>query len=184
VAYYAQIAPLHERLGVPIPRVGLRAHALAAPKRIVRYYERFGIDPRETFTSADEILTSREPAGVAEVQSITREAEGQLLEAISRIREIALPADHALARSISRSIGHLQFHFGKLSERAVRGLVRKDRERHSALRELVATFYPDRSVQDRSVAWFALWCEFGNHLLEALVDCVEPDTNVCRIVSL
>jgi uncharacterized protein YllA (UPF0747 family) len=184
VAYYAQIAPLHELLGLPIPRVALRAHALAAPKRVVRYYERFGIDPRETFASADDILAGHEPAGVAEVQSVTRDAEQMLLDAIAKIREIALPADHALTRAVNRSIGHIQYHFNKLSERAIRGLVRKDRERYAALRELVATFYPDRIVQDRSVAWFALWCEYGDHLLNTLVDSVEPDANVCTVVSL
>ncbi len=184
VAYYAQIAPLHDLLGVPLPRVGLRAHALAAPKRVVRYYERFGIAPRETFAPADDILAAHDPAGVSEVQAITRDAEENLLEAIARIREIALPADHALTRAVNRSIGHLQYHFGKLSQRAIRGLVRKDSERYAALRELVATFYPDQVVQDRCVAWFALWCEFGDHLLNTLVDAVEPDANVCTIASL
>jgi uncharacterized protein YllA (UPF0747 family) len=184
VAYYAQIAPLHKMLGLTMPRVALRAHALVAPKRIVRFYERFDIDPRETFKPADDILAAHEPAGVAAVQDITRDARQQLFEAIEKIRALALPADHALNRSIHRSIGHLDYHFRKLSERAVRGLVRKDHERHAALRELVATFYPDRIVQDRCVAWFALQCERGNHLLDRLVDCVEPDSAVCRIVSM
>jgi hypothetical protein len=150
----------------------------------VRLYERFGIDPRDTFTSADALATAHVPEGVAEVESITAKAQEQLFEAIEKIRAIALPADHALNRAINRSIGHLDYHFRKLSERAVRGLARKDRERYAALRELVATFYPDRTVQDRSVAWFALWTEFGDHLLDTLVNCVEPDSNVCRIVSL
>lgn len=184
VAYYAQIAPLHEMLGVTQPRVALRAHAIVAPKRIVRYYERFDIDPRETFKPADEILAAHEPAGVAEVEGITSEAQGQLLEAIEKIRTIALPADHALNRSIERSIGHLGYHFRKLSERAIRGLVRKDRDRYIALRELVATFYPDRIVQDRCVSWFALQSEGGKPLLDTLVDCAEPDSAVCRIASL
>jgi bacillithiol biosynthesis cysteine-adding enzyme BshC len=184
VSYYAQIAPLYDLLGITLPRVALRAHALAGPRRIVRYYERFGIDPRETFASVDELLAAREPAGVAEVQNITTEAQKQLFDAIGKIRDIALPADHALGRSINRSIGHLDYHFRKLTERAVRGLTRKDRERYAALRELVATFYPDRTVQDRAVAWFALWCDFGNHLLDALIECVEPDSGVCRIVGL
>jgi uncharacterized protein YllA (UPF0747 family) len=184
VAYYAQIAPLHALLGVAQPRVALRAHALVAPRRIVRYYERFAIDPAETFTSADALASAREPARVAEVESITRDAQARLFDAIEKIRTIALPADHALARSVRRSIGHLEYHFAKLSERAVRGLVRKDRERYEALRELVATFYPDRTAQDRSVAWYAYWSDHDKHLLDALVDCVLPDSDVCKIVSL
>src|SRR5437868_4207883 len=70
VAYYAQIASLHEMLGVPMPRVALRGHALVAPKRIARLFERFGLDAREIFMSADAILAEREAPGVAEVHEI------------------------------------------------------------------------------------------------------------------
>src|SRR5262249_25296297 len=68
VAYYAQIAPLHEMLGISMPRVALRAHALVAPKRIARAIERFDIKPEEVFTSAEELLSAREPEGVAKIR--------------------------------------------------------------------------------------------------------------------
>lgn len=184
VAYYAQIAPLHELLGIAMPRVALRAHALVAPKRIVRYFSRFGIEPHEVFASPDAILAEHEPRGVAEVESVATKARAHLEEQIARIRELALPADHALARSINRSIGHIDYHFRKLTERAIRGLVRKDRDRYAALKELVAALHPDRIVQDRCVAWIAYWLEHGSLLLDRLVECVEPDSATCKIVSL
>ncbi|HEX3109346.1 MAG TPA: bacillithiol biosynthesis BshC, partial [Thermoanaerobaculia bacterium] len=149
VAYYAQIASLHELLGIPMPRVALRGHALVAPKRIARLFERFGLEAREIFMPADAILAEREAPGVAEVHEIAERAHANLAAEITRIGEIALPAEHALARAINRSIGHIEYHFDKLAERAIRGLVRKEKERWTALRELVATFHPDGHVQDR-----------------------------------
>lgn len=184
VAYYAQIASLHELLGVPMPRVALRGHALVAPKRIVRLFERFGLDAREIFTSADQILGEREAPGVAEVHAIAERARANLAAEITRIGEIALPAEHALSRAINRSIGHIEYHFDKLAERAVRGLVRKERERWTALRELVATFHPDGHVQDRIVGWFAYWNQFGNHLATRMIDCIEPDAPSFSVISL
>jgi uncharacterized protein YllA (UPF0747 family) len=184
VAYYAQIATLHEMLGVPMPRVALRGHALVAPKRVARLFERFGLEAREIFTSADTILAEREAPGVAEVGRIAERARASLAAEITRIGEIALPADHALARAINRSIGHIEYHFDKLTERAVRGLVRKEKERWTALRELVATFHPDGHVQDRVVGWFAYWCQFGNHLAERMIDCIEPDAPSFNVISL
>jgi uncharacterized protein YllA (UPF0747 family) len=184
VSYYAQIGSLHSLLGVPMPRVGLRGHALLAPKRVVRYFERFGIAPEEVFSNADDVLAEREPKGVAEVHAIRDEAKRDLMKQIERISDLALPADHALARSIHRSIGHLEYHFDKLAERAVRGLVRKDRERYAAVKELIATLYPDRIVQDRIVGWFASWCEAGSFLVERLVDEIEPDSDGFKVVSL
>ncbi len=184
VAYYAQIAPLYELLGVPLPRVALRGHALVAPKRVVRLFSRFDIDAERVFASPDEILAAREPAGVDEVKSLARAARRDLAARITQIGEIALPAEHALARAISRSIGHIEYHFDKLTERAIRGLVRKDRERHAAARELVSTFYPDGHVQDRVVAWFAYWARFGQHLVDTLVDGIEPDADTFNILGL
>jgi bacillithiol synthase len=184
VAYYAQIAPLHELLGIPLPRVALRGHALVAPKRVVRLFPRFDISPEDVFAAPDRILAARHPAGVDEVKSIAEEAQRELAERITRIGEIALPAEHALARAISRSIGHIEYHFGKLTERAIRGLVRKDRERYAAARELVSTFYPDGHVEDRVVGWFAYWHRFGQHLVDTLVAEIEPDADVFKILGL
>ncbi|HEX2060289.1 MAG TPA: bacillithiol biosynthesis BshC, partial [Thermoanaerobaculia bacterium] len=184
VAYYAQIAPLHELLGVSMPRVALRGHVLVAPKRVVRAITRYGIDPADAFTAADRILAEREPEGVARIREIAEQGKRELMARIGEISELALPADHSLAGSIQRSIGHLEYHFDKLSERAIKGLVRKDRERYAATRELVATLHPDGHVQDRIASWFAYWCEHGQTLVERIIDELEPDSACFRIVEL
>jgi uncharacterized protein YllA (UPF0747 family) len=184
VAYYAQIAPLHDLLGVPMPRVGLRGHALVAPRRVVKAMERYAIEPREVFSGADALLAAREPEGVAEIKTVARRARQNLAEELTRIGEIALPADHALARAVSRSIGHIEYHFDKLVERSVRGLARKDRERWSAVRELVSILHPDGHVQDRVVGWIAYWRELGDDLVARLIEEVEPDAPFCNIVAV
>ncbi len=184
VAYYAQIAPLHEMLGIAMPRIALRGHALVAPKRVVKAMERYAIEPHEVFASADAILAEREPEGVARIRELAEEGKRELLKRIEQIGELALPADHSLAGSINKSIGHLEFHFNKLGERAIKGLVRKEKERYAATRELVATLYPDRHVQDRVVSWFAYWCTYGQHLVDRVVDEVEPDSAFFKVVKL
>jgi len=184
VAYYAQIAPLHDLLGVPMPRVALRAHELLAPKRIVRTVARYDIAPDEIFAGTDALLATREPAGVAEVTAIADHARRELTEKITRIGEIALPAEHALARAINRSIGHIEYHFNKLTERAIRGLARKDRERYAAVRELVSTLVPDGKPQDRVAGWFGYWQQYEQHLIDRMIEEAEQDEDVCKVVSL
>jgi bacillithiol synthase len=184
VAYYAQIAPLHEMLNVPMPQVALRAHELLAPKRLGRSVERYDIKLEEIFLGADSVLATREPAGVAEVKAIAEKAKRALAADITRIGEIALPAEHALARAINKSIGHIEYHFGKLTERAIRGLARKDRERYAAVRELVATLVPDGAPQDRVTGWFGYWQEYGPHLVERMIQDAAQDEDVCKVVSL
>jgi bacillithiol synthase len=184
VAYYAQIAPLHEMLNVPMPRVALRAHEMLAPKRLARTVERYDIKAEEIFAGADAVLATREPAGVAEIKFIAEKAKRALAADMTRIGEIGLPAEHALARAINKSIGHIEYHFGKLTERAIRGLARKDRERYAAVRELVATLVPDGAPQDRVTGWFGYWQQYGSHLVSQMIAEAAQDENVCKVVSL
>ncbi|HET7433568.1 MAG TPA: bacillithiol biosynthesis BshC [Thermoanaerobaculia bacterium] len=184
VAYYAQLAPLHEMLAVTMPRVALRAHALVAPKRVLRAIDRYGITADELFAEPDAILAEREPEGVAKIRALADDARRDLIARIEQIGELALPADHSLSGKIHRSIGHIEYHFDKLTERAIKGLVRKDRDRYAAVREAVATLHPDGHVQDRIVSWFAFWCTSGPALVEQLIANVEPDSSVFNIVEL
>jgi uncharacterized protein YllA (UPF0747 family) len=184
VAYYAQIAPLHALLGVEMPRVALRGHVLVAPKRVAKAMDRFAIEPEEVFAAPEEIVAGREPEGVARIRELVEEGKRELMAKVGQIGELALPADHSLAGSIQRSIGHLEFHFNKLGQRAVKGLVRKDRERFAAVRELVATLYPNRHVQDRVVSWYAFWQAQGSHLVDAVLEEVEPDGAFFRLAVL
>ena len=184
VAYYAQITPLHEMLGVPLPRVALRGHSLVAPRRVLRFVERYAIGADEIFSSPDALLAEREPEGVADIRRESEEAKSQLMKHIERIGELALPADHALARAINRSIGHIEYHFSKLTERSIRGLVRKDKERYAAARELLATLYPDRHVQDRIVGWFPYWLQHGQALIDQMVGEIEPDSDSFSIIGV
>jgi bacillithiol synthase len=184
VAYYAQITPLHEMLGVALPRVALRGHSLVAPRRVLRFLERYGIGADEIFSSPDELLAEREPKGVADIRRESDEAKKELMRHIERIGELALPADHALARAINRSIGHIEYHFNKLTERSIRGLVRKDKERYAAARELLSTLYPDRHVQDRIVGWFPYWLQHGQQLVDQMIEEIEPDTAAFNIIGV
>jgi uncharacterized protein YllA (UPF0747 family) len=184
VAYYAQISPLHELLGVPMPRIALRGHVLVAPKRVARALDKYGIQPEEVFAAADSLIAEREPEGVAQIREILEEGKRELMQRIAQVGELALPADHSLAGSIQRSIGHLEFHFNKLGERAVKGLVRKDRERYTAIREAVSTLFPDRHVQDRTVSWFAWWHSYGEVLTGQILQEVEPDSAFFKIAVL
>jgi uncharacterized protein YllA (UPF0747 family) len=184
VAYYAQLAPLHRLLEVPLPRIALRSHVLVAPQRVMRYFSRYGVQPDEVFTTPDRLAAAHNSGDAEKIRSIAGEAQQQLNEHIDKIRTLALPADHAVARSIHRSIGHIDYHFKKLTERAIRGLVRKDKERFQAFREIVSTFYPDQHVQDRVVGWLPYWCEYGKPFVDRLIDENEPDTPVFKMVGL
>lgn len=184
VAYYAQIEPLHRMLGVPMPQVALRAHALVATRRVLKFIDRYALVPERIFSSPEGLLVEKESESIDAIRREAAEGEQELLKHIEHIGELALPADHALARAINRSIGHIEYHFKKLTERAIKGVVRKDRERFAAARELVGTLYPDGRVQDRVVGWLPFWLRHGEHLVQRMVEEVEPDSDSFKVIEL
>ncbi|HET7711604.1 MAG TPA: bacillithiol biosynthesis BshC [Thermoanaerobaculia bacterium] len=184
VSYCAQIRPLYRLLDVQPSAVALRGHALVAPRRTARLFERFQIAPGQAFSDPDVIAAEGQDDGAQAIRRIAASAREQLSDSLTRIGEIALPAEHSLARSITRSIGHIEYHFNKLTERSLLALARQDRGRYDAAQEIAATFYPARTVQDRVVGWLPFWCRYGERLIERLVEEIEPDSSVFKIVGL
>lgn len=184
VSYYAQLAPLHELLQIRVPSVALRGHLLLATRRMLRFIDRYGIDPVAIFSSPDAMLEVLEPEAVASVKREAAEGKKELMRRIERIGDLALPSDHALARAINRSIGHIEYHFSKLTERAIKGIVRKDRERYSAARDLVTALRPDGKVQDRVAGWFPFWCRHGRYLIDRMVEEVDPDADTFKVIAI
>ena len=62
--------------------------------------------------------------------------------------------------------------------------MRKDKERYAAAKELLATLYPDRHVQDRIVGWFPYWLQYGQTLVDQMIDDIEPDADTFSITAL
>ena len=103
VSYYAQIASLYDILDIAAARGIARTRARRAEAREMSA-RRFGIQPRDVFA----FPTNSSRARARRHQTRRRFAErgeADLLEHIEQIADIALPADHALARarSIARS---------------------------------------------------------------------------------
>lgn len=184
VSYYAQIAPLHELLGMAPPRVALRGHAFVVPHGVRRAMDRWALSVEDALRPADETLAGRESDGVKEIDRIASGAKAALLEDLARIGELALPADHSIARSYNRSVGHIEYHFEKFRQRATRALARKDRERFRAVRRVVGTLHPDGHVQDRVVSWFALWQAHRERLFETLVHEIDADAASVKVVTI
>ena len=97
--------------------LGAIVTANAAPRtRNVVLIVSDGLRWQEIFTGADELLAAREPEGVAKIHEAAEKGRRDLAEVFTKIGDVALPADHAIARRVSRSIGHIEYHFEKLAD--------------------------------------------------------------------
>ena len=184
VSYYAQLAPLHELFRVEPPHVGLRAHLLAAPQRTLRTVDRYSISPEELFLPTDEIVTRRDPSLVTKMRGAIQDSGSKLEEDLAEIKSTILDADPTLGRSVERTLGRIRYHLRKLEERGERAALRSDGERYSAISRLSETLFPDGAPQDRHTAWIPFWFQYGTRFIDRIIEEVEPDAAVLKVIGL
>lgn len=184
VAYYAQLVPLHARLGVTPPHVALRAHVLVAEEKVLRTIDRYGIDASELALPVDEILSKREDGAIEALRRNVDALSAGIAEAARPVVERILEADRSMERSLRRTLRRLEFHARRLESRGVRALARRDGDRHRAVTRLANALFPDGVPQDRRISWLRLWLDHGDALADRLVELAEPDSAVYRITGV
>ena len=184
VAYYAQIVPMHARLGVTPPHVALRAHVLAADEKVLRAIERYGLEPGELALPVDAILSRREGGAIDALHRDVDALSAAIHRAAQPVTETILEADASMDRAVRRTLRRLEFHARRLETRGVRALARCDADRHRAVSRLASALFPDGVPQDRRISWLRLWLDHGDALVRRLVELAEPDAAVYRITGV
>lgn len=184
VAYYAQIAPLHQELGIALPRVALRGHTLLVPDRVLQTYHVHGLGQDDIFSGPDEIVARLEPAKDQQLSEAMARAGEVIDRELTAIRDLVLPADKTLSKSIERSLSRIRYQLGRLEERGRRSILRRNRERFQAIRKLSTTLFPGSVPQDRIIAWIGYWLRYGRRMVDRIVEEVQPDSDRVRIIGL
>lgn len=184
VAYYAQIAPLHEELDVALPRVALRGHTLLVPERVLLTYHRHELRHEDIFSGPEEILARLEPEKEQQLSEAMVRAREVIDRELIGIRDLVLPTDKSLGKSIERSLRRIRYQVGQLEERGRRSILRRNRERFEAIRKFSTTLFPGGVPQDRIMAWVAYWFQYGRRMVERMADETKPDSDRVRIIGL
>jgi bacillithiol synthase len=184
VAYYAQLGRVYDHLGLPLPRVLLRAHVLAAPAKVLRAAARHRIPPEEWLEDAESIILRREGPEVEELKERISRLHTIFDAELAAIRDSILQADPTMTRSMNRTVRRIAWHLDTLARRGQRVIARRDRERHAAVERLTRTLRPGGVMQDRVAGWVLWWHQWGEALLDAMIPSAEPGRDTLEIIGL
>jgi bacillithiol biosynthesis cysteine-adding enzyme BshC len=184
VSYYAQIVPLHARLGVEPPHVALRAHVLAADEKVLRAVERYAITTEELTLPVDEIVARRETGAIDALHRDVDALSSAITRAAQPVVDEILAADRSMERSLRRTLRRLEFHARRLETRGRRAVARREADRFRAVTRLANALFPDGVPQDRRISWLRLWRDHGRALIDRLIELAEPDSDVYRITGV
>jgi bacillithiol synthase len=184
VAYYAQSSVLHERFGVPLPAVALRAHVLVAPSRLLRKAVERGVEGEELFESPEAVVARRAPEAVEQIEEAIASLGRAALPELERLRGLMRRDDASLDRMAEKSIRSIEYQMGKLRRRAELAAARRDESFFSALGELHSILMPLGSPQDRVAGWSPWWLRYGSSMIERMVAGADVGGTTGTIIGL
>lgn len=184
VAYYSQILPLHDFLGVTAPHVGVRGHALVAPERVMQTISRYGLSTADIFSTTQQVAERFEKDALGQLESKMEEVWTGMQSSYGNGVKLILDADPALERSLARSGHRMRSEMNRVIRRGKLAVARRDGDRFARLTKLHETLAPKGSPQDRVAGWLPWWQRYGTRLVDRLVEHCNVDQSVCKVVSL
>ena len=184
-SYYAQLGPVYEAFGVPMPVVYPRASVTLVEGKVQKVLDRYGL------TAADldgdlEGLHRRLVLAEAEhdVEAAFGDAARQLHEAVNGLKPVAQAADPTLAKSAEATRAALQHELDALKQKVVRAEKRSHDQVRAQLEKAQAGLFPTGRPQERVLSPLYVLNKYGLDLVPRLVAGLPTDTTAHQIVEL
>jgi bacillithiol biosynthesis cysteine-adding enzyme BshC len=130
IAYFAQLAPLHAHVGLPMPLIVPRARFRVIDDRVRRLLDRLGLSPDDAATPRDELLARLAARNAGEGFDPPEAVEARLVSAfaseLARLGERMADFDPSFARAISRTDKTVRGGVSRLVARYGRAIAQRD----------------------------------------------------------
>jgi bacillithiol biosynthesis cysteine-adding enzyme BshC len=178
IAYFAQLAPLHAHVGLPMPLVVPRARFRVIEDRSLRLLEKLGLSPDEVASPREELLArlaARTEEGFEPPEAVEARLLGTFAAELSRLGGRMASVEPGFARAISRTDKTVRGGISRLVARYGRAIALRDQVTAERLDRLRAYLVPEGAPQERihGLPYYA--CRFGTRAFTRLVlEACEP----------
>lgn len=184
VAYFAQGSIVYERLLGRVTPIVPRFSATLIEPKIQKLIERYDVSFEELYHGAErlaEILALRTLP--PEIDERFASAEATVTTTMRELRDTLTNLDPTLVEAAERAASKMRYQVGRLHRRTARAsLLRTQVVTHHA-NLMVDALYPEKSLQERSVAGVYFLAKYGLDLIEKLVEAAGtcPEHRVLRV---
>lgn len=184
-AYFAQLRPVYERFGVPMPVVYPRASVTLIEASVERTLARFGLAPADL---AEDLEALHRRIALAraghDVEAAFAEAARALDAVADDLRPVAEAADPTLGPSAEALRARLHNELRDLEARIARAEKRKHDEARAQLEAAQASLYPGGSPQERVLSPLYLANRYGPDIASRLAEGLSLDTSEHQVIEL
>ena len=170
LAYLAQLGPVYEHFGVPLPLFLPRASVTLLDSAAVKFLARHDV-ALESLQPGDEavlnrLLMQQLPAPVeAALGEATSSLEGSMARLIAAIPEVD-PTLEGAARSV---LGRMQHELGGLHDKVIHAAKKRDDTLRRQFRRTRAQAFPGGHPQERAIGFVSMLNRYGPALVERLL---------------
>ncbi len=189
-AYFAQLGPVYDRFGVPMPVIEPRLSLTVVEPGVAKVLDRYGLsvadlgagtpDPGERLHELWRRLAL--DASDIDLDAAFAEAALAALAAVDALRPTVAQVDAGMATAVGAARRRVEQALGSLADKTVRA----EKRNHDVVRERLAraqaALWPDGTLQERRAGPLGAVARHGLGALAAWVDAVPLDATVHHVV--
>jgi bacillithiol biosynthesis cysteine-adding enzyme BshC len=185
IAYFAQAAVVYQAILGRVTPIVPRFSATLVEQKTQSLMEKYGLRLPDFFRGEDalgEFLAAQ--ALPQDLQAALSEATASLERSLSDVRGALAQLDPTLVDSSRISESKMRYQLNKMRARAARAELRKTEILHRHAQRLSNSIYPNRTLQERSIAGISMLARIGPELLDDLCRTLNPDCMGHQVISL
>ena len=172
LSYFAQLGPVYEHFGLPLPLVVPRARFRCVDARARRLLAELGITADDVGGPRGALLVrlgvAATPAGAPTPEALRARVASEIAPAVDDIARVVSGAVPPLGRAAARTRASVAHALARLSDRYARALGERDRVAVDRLARVEAALAPGGVPQERAYAWPSLAGRVGPAALARL----------------
>ncbi len=179
IAYFAQLAPLYEHLGLPMPLIVPRARFRVLDDRTRGLLDKLGLSPDDVSAPRDELLARLAARSAGEgfepPEAVEARLMGTLAPELARLGERMATLDPSFAHAIERTEESVRGALSRLVAKYGRAIAQRDQVTVERLDRLRAFLVPEGAPQERIYGLPYYACRFGGRAFTRMVlEACEP----------
>lgn len=167
IAYFAQLRPWYESMGIEQPWVLPRASLTLIPPATTSFLNSRNLHPEEMFLKEDTLIDALiNHSDLAQLRQALKEVRDDALHGLERIKQSAQKIDPSLKKMMETSERKIRYQLEKMNRKAFLAIKNKDQILLEHIRKAKNVIYPEDKLQERAINILS----FASQLPELLQD--------------
>ncbi len=185
VAYWAQLKPLYEWAGIPMPLVYPRALVMLVEPRIARWLQRYHVRPEALQEDPDRLFHRLVQAQLdGELEAAFEEARQQLRTLGTRLRPLVERVDSSLGPATEAWVTGLEHELDQFRRRVLKAGKRREATLRDQIVRARNSLFPTGVLQERVLSPVYFLNKYGLGLPQRLLHALSLDTSALQVMYL